>query len=108
MTGRVTMLGLSRWTEKGGSYRSMQRFFHSELPWKAIQWTFFTEHLWRAADEYFIAGDEVVVSKAGKKTYGLDRFFSGVQQKVIPGLSFFALSLVGEAVCGKKSRIHCK
>ena len=88
------MLGLSRWTEKGGSYRSIQRFFHSELPWKAIQWTFFTKHLWRAADEYFIAGDEVVVSKAGKKTHGLDRFFSGVEQKVIPGLSFFALSLV--------------
>ena len=27
MTGRVTLLGLSRWTEKGGSYRTMQRFF---------------------------------------------------------------------------------
>jgi len=27
MTGRVTMLGLSRWTEKGGSYRTVQRFF---------------------------------------------------------------------------------
>ena len=27
MTGRVTMLGLSRWAEKGGSYRTVQRFF---------------------------------------------------------------------------------
>jgi len=26
MTGRVTMLGISRWTEKGGSYRTVQRF----------------------------------------------------------------------------------
>ena len=52
------------------------------------------KQLWQATDEYFIAGDEVVVSKAGQKTHGLDRFFSGVQQKVIPGLSFFALSLV--------------
>jgi putative transposase len=94
MTGRVTMLGLSRWTEKGGSYRSIQRFYHSIVPWTAIQWTFFVKQLWQATDEYFIAGDEVVVSKAGKKTHGLDRFFSGVQQKVIPGLSFFALSLV--------------
>jgi len=66
------------------------------------------KHLWQATDEYFIAGDEVVVSKAGKKTYGLDRFFSGVQQKVIPRLSFFALSLVGEAVCGKNGRILCR
>jgi len=94
ISGRITMLGLSRWTEKGGSYRSIQRLYHSILPWKATQWTFFVKHLWQATDEYFIAGDEVVVSKAGKKTHGLDRFFSGVQQKVIPGLSFFALSLV--------------
>ena len=27
MSGRVTMLGISRWTEKGGSERTVQRFF---------------------------------------------------------------------------------
>jgi hypothetical protein len=43
---------------------------------------------------YILAGDECVVSKAGKKTYGLDYFFAGLQQKVIPSLSFFVLSLV--------------
>jgi len=43
---------------------------------------------------YILAGDESVVSKAGKKTYGLDHFFSGLQQKVIPSLSFFVVSLV--------------
>ncbi|MDQ7056936.1 MAG: hypothetical protein Q9N62_00085 [Ghiorsea sp.] len=26
MTGRVTMLGLSRWSADGGSYRTVQRF----------------------------------------------------------------------------------
>lgn len=31
MTGRVTMLGLSRWTEIGGSYRTLQRFFKKHL-----------------------------------------------------------------------------
>lgn len=30
MTGRVTMLGISRWTGKGGSYRTVQRFFDEE------------------------------------------------------------------------------
>jgi hypothetical protein len=45
-------------------------------------------------DEYMVAGDEVVVSKAGKETYGLDHFFSGIQQRVIPSLSFFTFSLV--------------
>jgi putative transposase len=43
---------------------------------------------------YILAGDECVVSKAKKKTYGLDYFFAGLQQKVIPSLSFFVLSLV--------------
>jgi hypothetical protein len=34
MTGRVTMLGPSRWTEKGGTFgRSVQRFFYmASLP----------------------------------------------------------------------------
>ena len=93
-SGRITMLGLSRWTEKGGSYRTIQRFYQSAISWKAIQWLFFRKCFLKPEDEYIIAGDEVVVSKAGKETYGLDRFFSGIQQQVIPGLSFFTFSLV--------------
>ncbi len=33
MTGRVTMIGLSRWAGKGGSYRTVQRFFYRAIPW---------------------------------------------------------------------------
>ena len=93
-SGRITMLGLSRWTEKGGSYRTIQRFYHSVHPWDAIHWLLFRMKLLQPGDEHIVAGDEVVVSKAGKETYGLDRFFSAIQQRVIPGLSFFAFSLV--------------
>jgi hypothetical protein len=93
-SGRITMLGLSRWTEKGGSYRTIQRFYGSELFWKAMHWLFFRSKFLKPSDPYLIAGDEVVASKAGKETYGLDRFFSGLQQRVIPGLSFFTFSLV--------------
>ena len=93
-SGRITMLGLSRWTEKGGSYRTIQRFYHSVHPWDAIHWLLFRMKLLQPGDEHIVAGDEVVVSKAGKETYGLDRFFSGIQRRVIPGLSFFAFSLV--------------
>jgi len=93
-SGRITMLGISRWTEKGGSYRTIQRFYHSVLQWNAIQWLFFQERFLSPEDEYIVAGDEVVVSKAGKETHGLDHFFSGIQQRVIPSLSFFAFSLV--------------
>jgi len=92
--GRITMLGLSRWTEKGGSYRTIQRFYQSALMWSAIHWVLFRERFLKPADEYIGAGDETVISKAGKKTYGLDRFFAGLQQQVIPGISFFAFSLI--------------
>jgi putative transposase len=51
-------------------------------------------NLLKKEDVFILEGDECVVSKAGKKTYGLDYFFSGLQQKVIPSLSFFVLSLV--------------
>ena len=94
ISGRITMLGLSRWTEKGGSYRNILRLYHSELPWIAIHWLFFRLRLFKSADEHIFAGDEVVLGKAGKETYGVDRFFSGIQQQVIPGLSFFVFSLI--------------
>ena len=85
------MLGLSRWTEKGGSYRTVQRFFYTIIPWAQVFWTFFREPL---LETYLLAGDECVVTKAGKQTHGLDYFFSSLRQKAVPGLSFFTLSLV--------------
>ncbi|WP_375293873.1 hypothetical protein [Oscillatoria sp. HE19RPO] len=41
MEGRVTMLGISRWTPVGGSYRTVQRFFYTILPWATMLWVFF-------------------------------------------------------------------
>jgi putative transposase len=38
MTGRVTMLGISRWAGQGGSYRTVQRFFSQALPWAMLFW----------------------------------------------------------------------
>jgi len=94
MTGRVTMLGISRWAGPGGSYRTVQRFFSQALPWAMLFWTFFRQHIYRADDVYLLAGDEVVATKAGTHTHGLDRFFSSLYGKPVPGLAFFALSLV--------------
>jgi len=94
MTGRVTMLGLSRWAGQGGSYRTIQRFFSQALPWAMLFWVFFRQHVHRADDVYLLAGDEVVVTKAGKHTHGLDRFFASLYGKPVPGLAFFTLSLV--------------
>lgn len=94
MSGRVTMLGISRWTSIGGSYRTVNRFFHTFIPWATVFWVFFRQHLFCPNDVYLLAGDEVVVTKAGKKTYGLDKFFSSLINNPISGLSFFTLSLV--------------
>lgn len=93
-SGRITMLGLSRWSEKGGSYRTIQRFYRTYLPWAALHWKYFQSCFLETGDEYIAAGDESIVSKAGKQTFGMDRFFAGLQQRVIPGLSFFVFSLV--------------
>jgi putative transposase len=94
MTGRVTMLGLSRWAGSGGSDRTVQRFFAQALPWATRFWVFFRQHVSRAEEVYLLAGDAVVTPKAGKHTQGLDRFFSSLYGKPVPGRAFFALSWV--------------
>ncbi len=94
MTGRVTMLGIARWTGDGGSYRTIQRFFATAIPWAQLFWHFFRQHLFHTDDVYLLAGDEVVVTKAGKSTHGLARFFSSIYQRAVPGLAFFSLALV--------------
>src|SRR5215212_5269462 len=81
MTGRVTMLGISRWAGSGGSYRTVQRFFATTLPWATLFWLFFRIQLFQKDDVYLLGGDETVVTKAGKQTHGLDRFFAGLYGK---------------------------
>jgi len=94
MTGRVTMLGISRWSGDGASYRTIQRFFATVLPWATLFWLFFRTHLFESDDVYLLGGDETIVTKAGKHTPGLDRFFASLYGKPVPGLAFFALSLI--------------
>jgi putative transposase len=94
MTGRITRRGLARWAGQGGSYRTVQRFFSQARPWAVLLWGFFRQHVHRAEHLYLLAGDEVVVTTAGKHTSGLDRFFASLYGKPVPGLACFALALV--------------
>ena len=91
---QATMLGLSRWTEKGGSYRTIQRLYRLPIDWLQVHWLILKPHLLQSDRVYLLAGDEVVVSKAGKKTYGVGRFFSSIAQRPIASVSFMALSLI--------------
>jgi putative transposase len=43
---------------------------------------------------FLLVGDETVAPKSGKQTHGLERFFSSIDGKVVPGLSFFGVALV--------------
>ena len=94
MTGQVSMLNISRWMSEGGSYRTVQRFFNTVIPWGSVYWVFFSTYLLDRESPYILAGDETVVSKSGSSTYGLSRFFSSVHGKTIPSLAFLGLSLV--------------
>ena len=94
MSGRVTMRGLSRWAGKGGSYRTIQRFFNASLHWCHLNWLLIRHHVLDADDVVLMSGDHVVVTKAGKRTSGLDRFFSSLYGKTVPGLCFLSLSLL--------------
>jgi putative transposase len=94
MTGRVTMLGLSRWTEKGGSYRTIQRFFKQQTDWGKLRWLLIKQHLTGVEGTYILVADEVVVTKSGKETHGLGMFFSSIYGKALPSLCFLGLSLI--------------
>src|SRR5215210_1979982 len=97
MTGRVTMAGIARWGGDGTSYRTVQRFFASPILWPQLFWLLVSTHLLEPDDVYILAGDEVVVTKAGRTTFGLDRFFSSIYQKAVPSVAFFSLALVSTA-----------
>ena len=65
------MLGISRWAGEDGSYRTIQRFFNGKIIWHEIlvicvQYWFADED-----DIFLLAGDETIVTKAGKQTQRL-------------------------------------
>lgn len=94
MTGRITMLGISRWAGKGGSYRTIQRFFTKNILWDSLNWAILKVFLKKSAGTILIAGDATTVTKSGKETFGLGRFFSSIYSRAVPGIAFQALSLI--------------
>jgi putative transposase len=55
---------------------------------------FFKQHLFDGKLEYFLVGDESVITKSGKLTFGLDRFYAGLLNKVVQSIAIFSLSIV--------------
>ena len=94
MNGRITLLGISRWTEQGGSYRTLQRFAASVLNWPALNWLVFQQFFLTEDDVILLAADTTTVTKSGNKTYGLGRFYSSLVKHAVPALAFECISLV--------------
>ncbi len=94
MTGRITMLNISRWAGKGGSYRTIQRFFTKKILWDSLNWAVVKILLKKSIGAILIAGDATTVTKSGKETFGLGKFFSSIYSRAIPAIAFQALSLI--------------
>ena len=94
LSGKVTGLNISRYTDKGGSYRSIQRLFSLEIDWFKLKMDLFEAYLFSTEDTHVLASDECVVDKSGKSTSGIDSFFSSIFGKVISGVSFLHFSIL--------------
>jgi DDE superfamily endonuclease len=68
MTGRRTMRGMARWTDKGGRERTVQRFCKTAMNWGTLQGVLLRHHLLDPAEVILTAGDHGVVTKSGKQT----------------------------------------
>jgi hypothetical protein len=75
----------------------LQRWYQTPFDWVTLLWVVVRTHLLNPNGVYLLAGDEVVVSKAGKHTHGLGRFYSSLAQRPIPGVSFLVVSLIDVA-----------
>jgi len=94
LTGSVTGLNISRYTDKSGSYRNIQRFFASQIDWEHLRILLFSKFLFQKEDTYILAADECVEAKSGKSSFGLAYFFSSLASKVIPSICFAHLSIL--------------
>lgn len=95
-SGGVTMKNISRWTFKGCSYRSIQRFFASPHDWLAMNLLLLRTVILGIpnSERYVQAVDEVVEKKAGKWTWGVNWFYSSIAGRPIRSVSNHVISLV--------------
>jgi len=84
------MLGISRWSEEY-SYKTIERFFDKKIDWLSLKWQLIKQVI---GEEVILVADETTVSKAGKCTYGVGYFYSGLQGRAINSIQFLSFSLV--------------
>ena len=94
MTGRITMLGIHAGQEKAAATGRYSVSSMKSLTGHKCLVSSLKSISVHPEGEYFLVGDESVVTKYGKETHGLDYFFSGLLNKVVKSIAIFTLSLV--------------
>ena len=86
MTGRITMLWLSRWTDKGGSYRTINRFLPPD--WLGRNYSVYQncattmqKPLLRAGFSTAAVADKQIVREASAEVSEVDELYSFAQDK---------------------------
>lgn len=93
MTGAVSMLSISRIS--GIPYRTVQRFYAQVHDWDAIRYGLYDNFVSLPCEgAVLLTIDEVVCSKCGDSTFGIDWFYSGLHQKTVKGVSALQISAV--------------
>ena len=88
--GRHNFMNLSRWSSY--SDRSFRRHYDKEFAFVEINKQLIDDHF--GNDECILAIDASYVSKSGKHSFGLDRFWSGSAQQVLLGQEVSVVSVV--------------
>ncbi len=84
------MLSISRWSEEY-SYKTIERFFDKKIDWLSVKWHLIKKVIGK---EVILVADETTVSKAGKCTYGVGYFYSGLQGRAINSIQFLSFSII--------------
>lgn len=94
MSGNKTMLNISRYTKNEACYKTIERFYNRVIPWLEMNLLLIMKFISFSELILLLGSDETVASKAGKKTFGIDYFFSSILQKPIKSICFSGLSII--------------
>ena len=81
-------MGRQRW-----KLRNNTAFFLKTISWEKLNWRLARNQI-DNMDRVIFAGEATTITKAGKSTYGIGRFFSSIYSKTVRGLSFQTISLI--------------
>ena len=89
MTGRVTMLSISRWSSM--SYKTVGRFLDKKIDWLKLNYSIIKDDI---EEDFMVGGDECTVSKSGYLTHNIGYFYSGLQNRAIKSIQFLIFSII--------------